>query len=54
MLHVVVPFYLPADAPFGMAAPGDLIPEQRRDLERLVTRTVGKDGPPVTVRVVDR
>ena len=21
VLHVVVPFYLPADAPFGMAAP---------------------------------
>ena len=52
VLHVVVPFYLPADAPFGMAAPGDLIPEQRGELERLVTRTVGKDGPPVTVRVV--
>ena len=52
VLHVVVLFYLPADAPFGMAAPGDLIPEQRRELERLVTRTVGKDGPPVTVRVV--
>ena len=51
VLHVVVPFYLPADVPLGMAAPGDLIPEQRRQLERLVTKTVGNDGPPVTVRV---
>lgn len=51
VLHVVVPFYLPADVPFGMAAPGDLIPEQRRHLERLVAKTVGSDGPPVTVRI---
>jgi nucleotide-binding universal stress UspA family protein len=51
VLHVVVPFYLPADAPFGMAAPGDLIPEQRRRLERLVAKAVGNDGAPVTVRV---
>src|SRR5262245_34193096 len=52
VLHALVPFYLPADAPFGMPAPGDLIPEQRTRLERLVARTLGKDGPPVTVRVV--
>lgn len=51
VLHVVVPFYLPADVPFGMTPPGDLIPEQRGHLERLVTKTVGNDGPPVTVRV---
>jgi nucleotide-binding universal stress UspA family protein len=51
VLHVVVPFYLPADVPFGMAAPSDLIPEQRRHLERLVAKTVGSNGPPVTVRV---
>jgi nucleotide-binding universal stress UspA family protein len=51
VLHVVVPFYLPADTPFGMAAPGDLIAEQRNHLERLVTKTMGNDGPPVTVRV---
>jgi len=51
VLHVLVPFYLPADVPFGMAAPGDLIPEQRSHLERLVAKTVGSDGPPVTIRV---
>ena len=51
VLHVVVPFYLPADVPFGMPAPGDLIPEQRRHLERLVAKTVGSDGPPVSVQV---
>src|SRR5262245_14610537 len=52
VLHVLVPFYLPADVPFGMPSPGDLIPEQRRHLEQLVARTLGKDGPPVTVRVL--
>jgi nucleotide-binding universal stress UspA family protein len=51
VLHVVVPFYLPADVPFGMAAPGDLVVEQRRHLERLVAKTVGRNGPRVSVRV---
>jgi universal stress protein A len=51
VLHVAVPFYLPADVPFGMLPPGDLIPEQRGYLERLVAKTVGSDGPPVTVRI---
>jgi nucleotide-binding universal stress UspA family protein len=51
VLHVVVPFYLPADTPFGMAAPGDLIPEQRAHLERLVKKTLGTGAPPVTIRV---
>src|SRR5262245_32530977 len=51
VLHALVPFYLPADAPFGMTAPGDLIPEQRGRLERLARKTVGKDGPPVKVEV---
>jgi nucleotide-binding universal stress UspA family protein len=51
VLHVLVPFYLPADVPFGMPGPGDLIPEQRRRLERLVTKTLGATRPPVTVRV---
>jgi universal stress protein A len=45
VLHVVVPFYLPADVL------GHLIPEQRRHLERLVAKTVGTNGPRVTVRV---
>src|SRR5215468_9073227 len=51
VLHVLVPFYMPADVPFGMAAPGDLIPEQRQQLERLVTKTLGSNRPPVTVRI---
>jgi nucleotide-binding universal stress UspA family protein len=51
VLHLLVPFYLPADVPFGMPLPGDLIPEHRRQLERLVGKTLGRDGPPVTVRV---
>jgi universal stress protein A len=51
VLHVVVPFYLPADVPFGMTPPGNLIPEQRSHLERLVSKTVRSDGLPVAVRV---
>jgi universal stress protein A len=51
VLHVLVPFYLPADVPFGMPAPGDLVPEHQRRLERLVTKALGKRRPPVTVRV---
>ena len=51
VLHVLVPFYMPADVPFGMPAPGDLIPEQRQHLERLVTKTLGASRPPVTVRI---
>jgi nucleotide-binding universal stress UspA family protein len=51
VLHVVVPFYLPADTPFGMASPGDLIPEQRAHLERLVKKALGTGGPPVSIRV---
>jgi len=52
VLHVLVPFYLPADVPFGMPAPGDLVGEQRGQLERLVTKTLRNGAPPVTVRVV--
>lgn len=52
VLHALVPFYLPADVPFGMPSPGDLIPEQRAQLERLVTKTLGNGAPPVTIRVV--
>src|SRR5262249_60612093 len=46
VLHVLVPFYMPADVPFGMPAPGDLIPEQRQRLERLGTETLGGRRPP--------
>lgn len=51
VLHVVVPFYLPGDVPFGMAAPGDLVPEQREFLQRVVTKALGTGGPPVRVRI---
>ena len=41
VLHVVVPFYIPADVPFGFAAdampsPTQFVPEQRKRLESLV------------------
>jgi universal stress protein A len=51
VLHVLVPFYMGAEVPFGMPAPGDLIPEHRQFLERLVARALRSGGPPVTVRV---
>ena len=51
VLYVLVPFYLPADAPFGMTPPGDLAPEQRASLERLVAKALGRGAPLVTVRV---
>src|SRR5262249_23051394 len=52
LLPVTVPLYMPADVPFGMPSPGDLVPEQRQQLERLVTKTLGASRPPVTVQVV--
>jgi len=56
VLHVVVPFYMPADVPFGFAAdampsPTTFVPEQRKHLESLVTKALGTDAPPVTYRV---
>jgi nucleotide-binding universal stress UspA family protein len=48
VLHVLVPFYLPADVPFGMPAEGDLVPEQRKQLNRLVTKALGRGGPRIT------
>src|SRR5262249_45347980 len=49
VLHVLVPFYMPADVPFGMPAPGDLIPQQRQQLQRLGTKALGTEPPPVPV-----
>lgn len=54
--HVIVPFYVPADVPFGLAAdtmpaPATFVPEQRARLEKLVKRAAGADGARVTVRV---
>ena len=56
VLHVVVPFYVPADVPFGFAAdampsPAAFVPEQRKRLESLVKKAVGKRAPRVTCRV---
>jgi universal stress protein A len=56
VLHVVVPFYIPADVPFAFAAdampsPTMFVPEQRKRLESLVTKALGTEAPPVTYRV---
>jgi nucleotide-binding universal stress UspA family protein len=56
VLHVIVPFYVPADVPFGLAAdtfpaPASFVPEQRKHLETLVGRALRGDAPPVTCRV---
>ncbi len=56
VLHVIVPFYVPADVPFGLAAdtmpaPSAFVPEQRARLEKLVTKALGADAPPVTCTV---
>jgi len=56
VLHVIVPFYVPADVPFGFAAdtmpsPASFVPEQRKHLEAVVTKALGKGIPRVTYRV---
>src|SRR5262245_36434681 len=56
VLHVIVPFYMPADVPFGFAAdslptPASFAPEQRKHLEELVRKVLGKDAPRVTCKV---
>jgi universal stress protein A len=56
VLHVIVPFYVPADVPFGLAAdtipsPASFIPEQRARLEALVTKALGKGTARVSYRV---
>jgi universal stress protein A len=56
VLHVIVPFYVPADVPFGLAAdtlppPSQFVPEQKARLEKAVAKTLGADAPPVTCRV---
>ena len=35
----------------ALPAPGDLVPEQKQSLERLVTKTLGPNRPPITVQV---
>ena len=56
VLHVVVPFYVPADVPFGFAAdampsPAAFVPEQHKRLESLVQKALGKGAPRVAYRV---
>src|SRR4030095_7727281 len=56
VLHAIVPFYVPADVPFGLAAdtipsPSAFVPEQRKTLERVVTKALGAKAPRVTYRV---
>ena len=56
VLHVIVPFYVPADVSFGLAAdtfpsPTTFVPEQRKHLETLVAKTLGEGAPPVTCRI---
>jgi nucleotide-binding universal stress UspA family protein len=56
VLHAIVPFYVPADVPFGLAADtipsaAAFVPEQRKALEAAVTKALGKDTPRVTYRV---
>src|SRR5262245_47413308 len=56
VLHAIVPFYVPADVPFGLAAdtipsPTAFVPEQRKTLERLVTKALGAKAPKVVYRV---
>lgn len=56
VLHVIVPFYVPADVPFGLAAdtmpaPASFIPEQTERLEAMVAKALGKSALRVTVKV---
>ena len=52
VLYVLEPFCpRPADVPFGMPTLGDLVREQKRLLEQLVTKTLGRSRPRCTVRV---
>ena len=45
VLYVLEPFYWPADVPFGMPTLADLVPEQKRLLEQLVMKTLGRNRP---------
>lgn len=56
VLHVIVPFYVPADVPFGLAAdtmpaPASFIPEQTKRLQAMTAKALGTDAPRFTVRV---
>ncbi len=54
--HVIVPFYMPTELPFGLAGdtipnPTSFIPEMTKRLETLVKKAVGTSGVKYTVRV---
>jgi nucleotide-binding universal stress UspA family protein len=56
VLHVIVPFYVPADMSFGFTAdtfpaPTTFVPEQRKHLEALVAKALRGQETPVTCRV---
>src|SRR5262245_21315266 len=56
VLNAIVPFYVPADVPFGLAAdtipsPTAFVPEQRKTLERVVTKALGANPPRLSYRV---
>src|SRR5262249_56322123 len=55
VLHVIVPFYVPADTSFGFAAdtfpaPTTFVPEQRKRLETLVAKALRAPETPVPSR----
>jgi nucleotide-binding universal stress UspA family protein len=56
VLHVIVPFYVPADTSFGFAAdtfpaPTTFVPEQRKRLETLVAKALRGRKTPVSCKV---
>src|SRR5262249_19053462 len=56
VLPVIVPFYVPADMGFGLAAesfpaPTTFVPEQRKRLETLVAKALRGRETPVTCKI---
>lgn len=54
--HVIVPFYMPTELPFGLAGdsipnPATFIPEMTKRLDGLAKKAVGTSGVKYTVRV---
>src|SRR4051812_29579794 len=54
--HVIVPFYMPADTPFGLGGdampnPATFVPEMTNRLETLTKKAVGATGVKYSVRV---
>lgn len=54
--HVIVPFYMPAELPFGLASdtlpnPASFIPEMTKRLETLAKKAVGSSGVKYAIRV---